>query len=162
MTATVVGIDPGLTGGIAVISGATSTVVIEAMPVAAHEVDFVRLAFVLRSLNAEQNAHVFLERAQAFSKMGIVSAFNYGASYWGIRAICATLKIPYTLVAPAKWHRALIVGKDGSPKDRALRTCLQLFPDVDLIIGKGKKCHEGVVDALLVAEFGRRVLNGAL
>lgn len=153
-----IGIDPGLSGGLAFVhsGGVLATFV---MPVLGKEIDFVKLTELLAGVPSL--SHVFLERAQAFPKMGVCSAFNYGASYWGVRAICAALKLPYTLVAPVKWHKALVVGDAGEPKDRAARTCRQLFPAVTLTVGKGRKPHEGIVDALLIAEYGRRQLGGA-
>jgi len=161
----IIGVDPGLTGGIALLFPAaramfseTDEIRLFAIPVVGKEIDFKTLRL---ALDVERPVHVFLERAQAWPKMASRACFNYGASYWGVQAICACLKIPCTLVPPAKWHRALIVGRDGNPKMRALQTVMRLFPDVDLIIGKGKKPHQGVVDALLIAHYGQRVLAGS-
>jgi crossover junction endodeoxyribonuclease RuvC len=154
----IVGVDPGLTGGIAWLFP-NLPVIVKPMPVAGGEIDLSEVARQLAKV-PKVECHVFLERAQPMPKQGVCSSFNYGASYWGVRGICAALGIPYTLVAPVKWHRLLCVGDKGKPKERALRACIQLFPDVELRVGKGRKPHEGVVDALLVAEFGRRLLNG--
>lgn len=152
----VIGVDPGLTGGIAVLSEHVKPV-LWVMPVTGKAVDFNKLAYYLE---ATVPGHLFLERSQAFPKMGVCSAFNYGSSFWGVQAICATLSLPVTLVAPNKWHRALVPGRDGDPKDRALRVARQLFPDVALVQPGCRKEHAGLVDAILLAEFGRRVLAG--
>jgi crossover junction endodeoxyribonuclease RuvC len=151
----ILGVDPGRTGGIAaLIPGAAPA--LHVMPTIGRGIDFVALCAIFAR---HHPAHVIMERAQAFPKAGASGMFNYGASYWGVQAICAALRIPLTGVTPAKWHRALITGRDGTPKDRALRTCVQLFPSVDLIVGKGRKPHAGLVDALLIAEYGRRALG---
>jgi len=158
MNTVIIGVDPGLTGGLAAISSEWHPR-LAPMPTIGKQIDFGQLSEWLRLYGVVSGGQVFLERAQAFPKMGRSACFNYGASYWGVQAICACLKIPCTLVPPAKWHRALVVGRDGDPKMRALQTVMRLFPDVDLIIGKGKKPHQGVVDALLIAEWGRRQMG---
>ena len=157
----IIGVDPGLSGAVVHLC-ADGSIATYPMPVVGKELDFGQLASLLRIPEGSYDKHVFVERSQAFPKMGVCSAFNYGASYWGVLAICAALRIPVTKVPPMKWHRALIVGKDGSPKDRALMACRQLFPEVELTVGKGRKAHEGVVDALLIAEYGRRTLHGII
>lgn len=153
----IVGVDPGITGGIAVLYGSGNITVVP-MPVIAKEIDFVALARWLNRQTPDREPAVFLERAQAFPKAGASGMFNYGASYWGTLAICATLRIPVTIVAPAKWHRALTQG-DDDPKTKAIRACHQLFPSVNLCWGRSKKPHLGIVDALLIAEYGRRQLT---
>ncbi len=151
---TIVGIDPGVTGGLAALG---NVVVLVPMPAVAGEPNAREVAIWLQGIAPD---HVFIERAQSFPKQGVVSAFRYGTGYGMLRGICASLALPYTLVAPAKWHREIIgLSKDGTPKDRALAAALRLFPGVNLRAPeRSKKCHEGLVDALLIAEFGRRVL----
>src|ERR1035437_1497696 len=101
----VVGVDPGLTGGIAWLYPQLPIVVFEPMPVAGGEIDLPELARLLAK-GPRRELHVFLERAQPMPKQGVCSSFNYGASYWGTRGICAALGIPDTLVDPVECHRA--------------------------------------------------------
>lgn len=155
---TIVGVDPGLQGGIAVLTPYGPGRLLP-MPTAGREIDLGEVARILIDLQA-QEPHVALERAQAFPKAGVSGMFRYGCGYGGILGVCAALAIPVTLVAPAKWHRMLCTG-NGNPKARAAEAAGRLFPDVTLTVGKGRKPHEGVVDALLIAEAGRRLLNGA-
>ncbi len=156
----IVGVDPGLSGAIVALPSMGKPV-LWVMPTIGKEIAFGKIAEYLRAANDRFDpAHVFLERSQAFPKMGVCSAFSYGASYWGVLAICAALEIPVTTVAPVKWHRALVSGTDGTPKGRALIACERLFPGVELRVGKARNAHEGLVDSLLIAEFGRRQLQG--
>ncbi len=155
----IVGCDPGLTGGIALLRDSFQPF-LWTMPTIDRTIDFKKLSEIFKLMIHDEPPQVFLERSQAFPKMGVCSAFSYGASYWGVLAICAALEIPVTTVAPVKWHRALVSGTDGTPKGRALIACERLFPGVELRVGKSRKAHEGLVDALLLAEFGRRQLQG--
>ena len=67
------------------------------------------------------------------------------------------LKMPYDLVRPQRWKNALgVVGTGAAGKKAARIVAMRLFPDLQENVAK----HDGMVDALLIAEFGRRLLKG--
>lgn len=157
-----IGIDPGLKGGIAFLIQCCSHAVTLSMPIEGKDVDISTLRAQVSAYSSEPR-HVFLERAQAFPKQGVVSSFNYGRLSGMIEGCVRALGIPVTLVHPAVWHRSMLQGvpKDLPPKQRALVAAERLFPNVDLRANaKAKKPHDGLVDSLLIAEYGRRQLNG--
>lgn len=90
---------------------------------------------------------VFLEKAQSMPGQGAPATFNYACSYAIIRGIMVGLGIPYTLIHPATWKRAMMKDMDKG-KDAAIVRAKQLFPSSDI----GKK--DGRAEALLLAVYG--------
>ena len=102
--------------------------------------------------------HVYLEKAQAMPTQGVRSMFNYGRHYGMLEGILLGASINYEAVAPQTWTSVMTrdyLGETG--KERALEAVKFLFPDVNLLATKrSKKPHDGFVDALLIAEYGKR------
>lgn len=147
------GIDPGQTGGIAIVNDDAHDVSVAVMP------DSV-LSFIA-FMRAVAPSHVWIEKAQAMPKNGVVSMFRYGLHFGELIGAISALGYPHTQVRPWDWCRAMHIGASGgSAKCRSLETARRLFPHVDLRGGpKAKKPHAGIVDALLIAEYGRRQLR---
>jgi crossover junction endodeoxyribonuclease RuvC len=152
---TVVGIDPGASsGGVAVIDDG-GVVSLQPMP------DMWELAGLLRLRAAEGPFRVYIEKAQSFPKQGISSTFSYGDHFGQLQGLCIALNIPFILVPPGLWTRAMHVGAKGDdPKRRSLEVVKRLFPNVPLIPKPKKTPHLGMVDALLIAAYGRSRDNG--
>ena len=152
----IAGIDPGLTGGLAVLDDHGQRVFLAPLPlIAGREVATHELR---QSLELFGVGTVYLERAQAFPKMGVSGAFSYGAMFGAIYATCLSV-CAVVLVSPVKWHKTMCAGTpvDAPTKARALIAAERLFPGVDLrATAKSRKAHEGMMDALLIAEYGRR------
>ena len=109
------------------------------------------------------NYHVFVEKAQAMPKNGAVGMFNYGRGFGEILGILAYHKAPFTLVHPRTWCKIMHQGtsKDGTAKNRSLSAAKRLFPNTNLFRSlRCKKPDDGFIDALLIAEYGRRVMSG--
>lgn len=156
----IVGIDPGKSGAIALLttfSGVRADVELLVMP----EVQAVaaKLQWVAA---AAQDAHVFVEKAQSFPSQGIASAFNYGTGYGELLGMLWALGLAHTLVPPRTWTKVMHAGtKSTEPKKRSLEAAQRLFPTIKLTATpRCKKPHDGLVDALLIAEYGRRTING--
>lgn len=145
-----VGIDPGQSGGIGVIWDD-----IEAFPMPGSEQDIVKLIANIRQKAPE--IVVILEKAQAMPKQGIVSTGKYMESYGFIKGALAAMKIPFQEVRPAVWKREILSGEiDKRDKGTSIRICERIFPQVDLIPPRCRKPHDGMAEALLIAEYGRR------
>ena len=162
----VVGIDPGKTGGIAVIYP-DGQVGLDTMPVIKSSkrdvLDIEELRRVLALICVPGNFHsakVFIEKQQPLpAKMGGgVANFQRGSNLGVLEALCCGLIIPYEVVSPLRWQRLVladIVGDDT--KQRAALAVSRLYPRLDLrASSRAKKPHGGLVDALLIAEYGRR------
>ena len=149
----IVGIDPGKAGGIAYIDpagGATA----RPMPVAGKEIDGHELANALRGLVIDT---VIVEKAQAMPGQGVTSMFNYGAGFGKILGVLDTLGVAYRLVTPQQWKKVVLA---GTPKDKAAAVafCRRAYPGVSLTPGRKRTPHDGMADALCMAEYGRQLM----
>lgn len=140
------GIDAGYkTGGVALLSGPWAEV--HDLPTySAQGVDCTALMDILRSVEID---FCVIEKQGSMPRQGIASAFKLGMGYGQIIGCVSAAKIPYQLVAPHKWKRAMSVSAD---KDGARRQAQQLYPSVagDLTLKK----HEHRAEALLMAAYG--------
>lgn len=153
-----VGIDPGLRGGIAALDPTGALVGLWPMPVAGGEVHAAGLADLLRSLRCLDNHQdiggVCLEKVGAMPKQGVASTFRFGTGWGMVRGVCAALGLPVVLVMPTQWKRRVLVGLPHD-KDGAIRFCTSRWPQADLILPGCRVPHDGLADALCIAEYLR-------
>lgn len=150
-----IGIDPGLNGGLAAIT--PEGLQLRTMPVFdTQKRCFIDEREVVRWLTeyAIQGARIFIESVHAMPKQGVTSMFTFGTGWGQLRGICAGLGLPYELVRPQEWQRAMLAGQ---PPDSEYLVASRLWPMVEWRASeRAKKPHSGLVDAALIAEFGRR------
>jgi crossover junction endodeoxyribonuclease RuvC len=148
----IAGIDPGVHGGIAVISvtNGTAPVLLDAIDIpivgsgAKQRVDAIA---VRKWLVLHQPTHAAVERGQALPRQGASSGFLYGRACGALEATVASLEIPMLFVEPSVWKRRLhLRGKD---KEGARQLALQLFPHAHHLLAR-KKDH-GRSEAALLA-----------
>jgi hypothetical protein len=157
----VVGVDPGKEG--AIVRLADDARYVCAMPVVAGEKrDEYDVPEVLRLLDGA--GHVVVEKLQPMPLKagGTIANYNRGLCMGLFVTACVALKLPFTLVRPQEWQRELLAGIPGEDtKQRSILAAQRLFPGVDLrrtVRCKGPS--DGIADALLIAEWGRRRLAG--
>ena len=103
-----------------------------------------------------------LEKAQPMPKQGVCSMFTYGEGYGELIGILKAFKQPYELVTPQAWTKVMLQGcpKSIEGKKRNAYIAKALFPDFNLIASsRATMPHEGLVDALLIAEYSRKLLK---
>lgn len=143
-----IGIDPGKSGGIAYINHlgqATVTVYSDDS-----------LITLCRAMNASPipQSICCLEQVHAFPGQSAQSQFNFGESFGYIRGVLETLKVPYQMISPQKWKKEFGLNSD---KQLSIEVCKRLFPDVCLLATpRCTKAHDGMAEALLMAEYARR------
>lgn len=157
----VVGIDPGKSGGIAVLEADGKVSKIATMP------DLAGLKTLLTlTRTASRQMLVFLEKAQVMPGNGLVSMFNYGMHNGEIMGMLFALGIPFELVGPNVWTKVMHAGCTGDrPKEKSKQAAQRLFPEIDLKNPDNPRAripHDGLIDALLIAEWGRRKLKGGI
>jgi hypothetical protein len=65
--------------------------------------------------------------------------------------------IKYIEVRPAKWKKDMGLNSD---KINSIKLCQRLFPTIELVQKGCRKPHDGMAEALLIAEWKRRqVIN---
>lgn len=95
-----------------------------------------------------------VEKVGAMPGQGVVSMFKFGENFGMIQGILQAFGIPYELVTPQKWKKEFGVTAD---KNTSIEVCKRLFPDVNLKrTERCKKEHDGMAEALLMAEYARR------
>lgn len=143
---TVIGIDPGANGGFAVI-GPDGTFAIKNPDT---EADIVA---ELRLFSASSQCVAYLEQVHSMPKQGVVSVFSFGQNYGFLRGVLATLNVRRSFVRPQVWQKALGCSSKGD-KNVTKRRAQELFPAL--------KITHATADALLIAEYGRRLELGLL
>lgn len=159
------GIDPGLSGALALYNPAADTLAIHDMPTLVlpkgkgkrTELDLTALAHLFDGF-ASQQIKAFVERVSASSQMGVTSAFSFGGSYLAVRMACAAHFIPTELVTPQVWKRALKV-QGGADKTDAVRARASALLPQHANLWPLKK-HDGRAEAALIALYGVRTLQG--
>lgn len=87
--------------------------------------------------------------------------FKFGRVYGALQAMCAAHQIPVLEVTPQRWQAEMLEGIPGiqktsgkkDTKKMAQLAAQKLFPSLTI-----PKKHDGLIDALLIAEWGRRKL----
>ena len=172
----IVGIDNGLSGGIAIVQHA-ALIATSVMPVISYKsgkknkrtYDLGEIVSIIENIKP---AHVFVEKAQAmpsFSKggkqspQGGVTNFTTGYSYGAMLGILAALRIAYTIVHPRTWQKVMFMGMPKTDtKKMSYIVCQRLWPNADWkATPRCRIAHDGKTDAAMIAEYGRRTIAGA-
>jgi hypothetical protein len=145
----ILGIDPGITGGIAALYP-DGRVEAHDIPTVDGSVDVDAL---VRRVREHAPRLAIIEKAQAMPRQGVVSVFKYGTAFGALCAVTAICEIPMHLVSPAKWKRYFALDSDKE-KSRAL--AIRLWPGCGLF--ERKKDH-GRSEAALLARYGAEVIE---
>lgn len=155
----IIGIDPGLTGAVAVLNEEGEVEDILDTP-----------SFLMTGKRREHDPrgmwrilnnvmigakHAFIEQQQMRPHIAVQATakvwFGYGLWTMGL----VGLGFPHTPVGAQTWQKEMYQGVSGEGKERSLLVASRLWPNV--VIPKDR--HDRA-DALLIAEYGRRVLAG--
>ncbi len=159
------GIDPGVSGAVAIVSnldGQAGRAAVWDTPVAASGKNSYLVASMREILEQRVRLregfkqHATLELAHAMPGQGVTSMFTFGMGYGIWIGLLGGLQIPYDIVTPQAWKKEMLAGR---PKDKAAARvrAQELFPHLadQLVLVK----HDGRADALLIAEYGRRIAS---
>lgn len=141
MSTAIIGIDPGMSGGIAMLEKDKPPLV-EKMPETERDL-FDFLTELYSTVDSLPKAYI--EAVHAMPKQGVTSSFTFGASYGGLRMALVAVGIPFETVPPGTWQRAMSCLSKGD-KNVTKRRAQELFPSVKVTHAKA--------DALLIAAFG--------
>jgi crossover junction endodeoxyribonuclease RuvC len=149
----IIGIDPGISGAIAVMDGnglfhVADMPTLEVMSGKTKK-RHISAAGLRDILLDYKHAHVFVERVSAMPGQGVTSMFNFGRSAGIIEGVVVALGMPYTYVSPAVWTKA--VGR-AAGKDASRARAMELFPNESYMFQRVK--DDGRADAALIAYWG--------
>jgi hypothetical protein len=175
----VVGLDPGLEGGVAVLGfghGRVQEVITTfVMPVKAHftdkgkevDVGVLRNKLLCCLLPDERVSLVAIERvghtpiaANKARRQNPKAMFTFGDGFGLMRGVIIGLGWPRVYPLPQQWQKALFTGlrKESNPKKRALSFVNRRYPAIQLMKSdRASKPHPGIVDALCLMEYARRL-----
>jgi hypothetical protein len=156
----VLGIDPGKTGGFAVLDG--DSVIVEPMPANDDGIDLPELNRLLRHY-ADHVTLCYLEMAGMRPKQSTQSTFAFGRNFGIIEGMLSALHIKYKIIRPDTWSKNYEHGvTEKVPAKRKAKIKVarrgivaKLYPGIDLRKSERSSTpDEGMVDALLIADFG--------
>ena len=151
----IIGIDPGLSGAIAVLKDNKVLNVFE-IPVMSEgkknkrQLNSAQLVKLLKdNIKDEEDVSVIVEQVNAMPGQGVTSMFNFGQTFGAIKGICAALGLPIFFVRPSKWkkHFELI----NSSKDSSRTKAIEMYPLLSSELSKKKDVNKS--DAILIARF---------
>lgn len=153
-----IGIDPGITGAVSCFGVKNELCWVEDLPMIkvavgkGYRTQMVpaTLAQRLYELTAGSSpVHAYLEQVASRPGEGAVGAFSFGVGFGMIQGVLAALRIPYTLVTPAKWKKSFGLAADkGLARMRASRE----FPEFASQFSRVK--DDGRAEACLIGLYG--------
>jgi crossover junction endodeoxyribonuclease RuvC len=160
------GIDPGLDGGIAwIFPDRVEARVAPTLPASKSGKRRFDVTAMVAILKANPIELAIIEAVSAAPMAGRVqgttSMFGFGRGLGLWEGILAALAIPHLAVSPQVWKKSILAGT-AKDKPAAIAFAQGLFPGVSLL--PTPRCripHDGLADALCLAEYGRRLLAGS-
>ena len=151
----IIGIDPGLSGAIAVLEN-NKVLNIFDIPVMSEgkknkrQLNSALLVNLLKdNVRDGEDVAIIVEQVNAMPGQGVTSMFNFGQTFGAIKGICAALEFPIYFVRPSKWkkHFELI----NSSKDASRTKAIEMYPKLSSQLSKKKDVNKS--DAILIARF---------
>ena len=151
----IIGIDPGLSGGIAVLEN-NKVIDMFDMPVMSEgkknkrQLNSAQLVKLIQeNIKSDEEITVVVEQVNAMPGQGVTSMFNFGQTFGAIKGICAAIGLPIFFVRPAKWkkHFELI----NSSKDASRTKVIEMYPSLAEKLSKKKDVNKS--DAVLIARY---------
>ena len=140
---TFIGIDPGISGGIAIIGDGIAPWAVK-MPETERDIwDTIR---ALKSWS-DREAFATIEKVHSMPGQGVASSFTFGRGLGSLRMALVAAEIPFADVTPQAWQKALGCLTKGD-KNVSKAKAQELFPSL--------RITHYIADALLIAEFARR------
>lgn len=160
----IAGIDPGLTGAIAILTGRGLQTVVDIPTMmrgagtgsVKNQIDCYALYKALQELLSPYDKNevmVVIEMQQAMGGgMNASAVFSLGLSAGIIEGVVAARALPHELVAPAAWKKAMgLSAKGKDAKEQSMAMAKRYYPDADLRLAK----HHNRAEAILIARYGQ-------
>ncbi len=151
----ILGIDPGLSGALALLSpDGLSVFDVPTLKARARGRE-INKAEVARWIDASGHIdHCVIESVAAMPGQGVSSMFKFGYVAGFLAGVVSAHFIPITMVSPRQWKREMMVPKE---KDGARARASELFPShCDLFV---RVKDHGRAEAALIALWSRRYLQ---
>lgn len=150
------GIDPGIKGGICIMTPDYKVCELYPMPSIANEYDIKKLKEIVKSPYIRR---IYIEQVHAIFKVSAKATFKLGYGAGIVEAVVSCSERPYTMVRPKAWQKHAHIGLDKNlkikAKEKSLLAVSKRYPEVSFLKTlRSKIPHDGLVDATLIAEYG--------
>lgn len=176
-----IGVDPGKTGGIAVLSNTGQLISFHQIPVIGKDIDTEEFANIFKGIvetckTTGVKPHACIEKVHALFGASAGSTFNFGYCVGLIDGLVKAYNIPFSKIQPKAWQEIIWqtdeierepskLDKNGKTKLGKVKTKIvslksfkRIFPQVDFRTSARQKLQpDGLVDAILIAEACRRL-----
>ena len=143
-----IGVDVGKNGGYAVIY--PNNTVVEAWSDEGFMEEMRNVAL------SDELSVACVEQVGAMPNQGVKSMFSFGKSAGFIEGVLRANLIPFQLVKPKEWKKEFGLNSD---KAKSIEVCQRLFPKLNLLATpRCRVPHDGMAEALLMAEYAKRKL----
>ena len=151
----IIGIDPGLSGGIAILEN-NKVLSIFDMPVMPEgkknkrQLNSAQLVSLIKeNIKSDEEVTVIVEQVNAMPGQGVTSMFNFGQSFGILKGICSAMQLPMYFVRPTKWKKYFNL--INSEKDASRTKAIEVFPYFSSELSRKKDSNKA--DAILIASF---------
>lgn len=161
----IIAADPGKKGGLCGLYNDGTIYKVVATPVQGKDIDWHKIAAFIKDCMAHANGEAIIgvvEKVHAMPKQGVSSMFSFGGAFHGLRAVYATLGLRCELVSPQRWKKVVLA---GTKKDKAaaINYIRSAWPQQSLLATpRSRTAHDGITEAICMAEFGRRTYSPAV
>lgn len=149
----ILGIDPGASGGSALISWDDSTRDIEILLVQPYKSELNQVGLIRLMIEKFGIDLVCLERVHSTPQMGVASAFSFGGNYGFHIGCILAFELHFLLIPPQKWQSGLNLPKveKQEHKNNLKLKAQELFPK--------HKWTLATCDAILIANYATKHIS---
>jgi crossover junction endodeoxyribonuclease RuvC len=140
-----IGIDPGLTGAVAIVDRRGDLIDVYDMPVVAGQVNAVELAQSFDTFPADEQI-VAIERVASRPGQGVAGVFRFGVSYGIVVGVVGALGHRTLHPTPSKWKADMGLNAD---KERSRKAAIDRWPKRAEFFARKK--DDGRAEAALLA-----------
>jgi len=149
-----IGIDPGLTGAIAILNIDKRVLFCHDLPITtvpkgSKDKPILNANLLYKLLMKFSPCKIAVEKVHAMPGQGVTSTFNFGKSYGIILASIDIAESEYLAVTPQAWKK--MQGLIGTDKEAAVALAIKKYPEAASSLTR-KKDH-GRADALLICDY---------
>ncbi|PPB54620.1 hypothetical protein [Campylobacter hyointestinalis] len=139
----VAGIDPGSSGALCILD----------RDITFYDFKKIGMLGYIKALRDIKPEIVLVEKVHSMPRQGVSSTFSFGQRLGEIEGILSTLSIPYELIPPQVWMKAIGIPAKSDKKQIA-SFIYKLYPNVELNGSKGGLL-DGRSDSLCLAHYAR-------
>lgn len=155
----ILGIDLGMHGGLAVLSKENG-LWIEPMPTCDDGIDVKEFTRLVKGFADDEPVTAYMEKVHAVPKNGAHSMLTFGRGCGLVEGALSCIGVPVVKIPPRQWMKSLHdLSQVGNTKVRSLDAFRRIFPGIDAKVPNGRTHHMGMMEAALIAEYGRRTMG---